>query len=238
MKSKIYIISILLMVFSACDLFKPNVDTPVDVEIGTMSDIDSNVYKTVKIGNQWWMAENLKVTHYRHGAAIPKITDNTEWSLLETAAWCNYENNDDYKDSLGCLYNWYAINDTAQLAPEGWHIAGDEDWKELEIYIGMDAAEADNDYLRGTDEGYKLKSATSWESGGSDIYSFSLVATGYRRTWGVFMSIGYSSPLWTATECDSTNAWDRSTTNSSTGIARIPADKRTGFCVRCVKDTL
>lgn len=237
MKSKIWFIVALLLIFSACDLFKPADDTPVDVETGTMTDIDSNVYKTVKIGDQWWMAENLKVTHYRDGSAIPKVTDNTAWSELETGAYCNYENNDDYADSLGCFYNWYAVNDTAGLAPAGWHVASDAEWKELEIYIGMDETEADDDYFRGTNEGRKLKSASSWTSGnGTDIYSFSLIATGYRTTWGVSMNIGWSSPLWTSTESDSLNAWNRSTTASETGIARIDAEKVIGFCVRCVKD--
>lgn len=234
--TKIMLVLILLLILFSCDLFNPPVDPPVDVETGTMTDIDSNIYKTVKIGDQWWMAENLKVTHYRDGSAIPKVTDNTAWSELETGAYCNYDNDDDYADSLGCFYNWYAVNDSAGLAPQGWHVASDAEWKELEIYIGMSETEADGDYFRGTDEGTKLKSATSWASGtGSDIYSFSLIATGYRTAWGVSMSIGWSSPLWTSTESDSL-VWNRSTSASETRMARIPNEKETGLCVRCVKD--
>ena len=239
MKFKISCFVIFLFILAACDLFGPK-DPVINVEKGTMVDIDSNVYQTVKIGDQWWMAENLKVTHYRDGTTlIPMVTVDSVWSNLVTGAYCYYENNEEYIDSLGCIYNWYAVGDTRQLAPEGWHVASDEEWKELEMYVGMSQNEADGELVRGSDEGNKLKSLTSWTSNnGTDIYGFSLLGIGYRRSYGVFMNIGWSSPHWTSTEKDSANAWLRSTTNSETRMFRMYDDKRIGFYIRCVKDSL
>ncbi len=82
-------------------------------------DIDGNAYNTVKIGNQWWMAENLKVTHYRNGNPIPNVTDDTEWSNLTTGAYCSYDNNDSNINTYGLLYNWYSVDDSRGLAPAG-----------------------------------------------------------------------------------------------------------------------
>ena len=94
MKFKISCFVIFLFILAACDLFGPK-DPVINVETGTMMDIDSNVYQTVKIGDQWWMAENLKVTHYRDGTTlIPMVTVDSVWSDLVTGAYCYYENNE------------------------------------------------------------------------------------------------------------------------------------------------
>lgn len=92
---------------------------------GTVTDVDGNVYNTIQIGNQWWMAENLKVTHYRNGEAIPNVTSDSEWSNLTTGAYCSYDNNNSFIETYGLLYNWYAVDDARDLAPEGWHIPTD-----------------------------------------------------------------------------------------------------------------
>ncbi|MCK4448089.1 MAG: fibrobacter succinogenes major paralogous domain-containing protein, partial [Candidatus Marinimicrobia bacterium] len=133
-------------------------------ETGTVTDIDGNTYQTVKIGDQWWMAENLKVTHYRNGDPIPNVTDNTDWSNLTTGAYCNYDNNASYVTTYGRLYNWYTVNDSRYIAPSGWHVPTDEELKELEMYLGMSQSQADYTGYRGTDEGGKLKETgtTHW----------------------------------------------------------------------------
>lgn len=100
------------------------------LEWGTLKDIEGNVYKTVKIGNQWWMAENLKVKHYKNGRAIPKVTSDRDWDFLwrsKKYAYCNYNNYPPNVATLGRLYNWYAISNNNGLAPEGWHISTDEE---------------------------------------------------------------------------------------------------------------
>jgi uncharacterized protein (TIGR02145 family) len=87
----------------------------------TVTDIDGNVYQTVTIGNQIWMAENLKVTHYRNGDEIPNVTVQEDWKNLTTGAYCNYNNVAVY----GRLYNWLAVNDNRNIAPAGWHVPSD-----------------------------------------------------------------------------------------------------------------
>ena len=85
-----------------------------------VKDIDGNSYKTVKIGEQIWMAENLKVTQYRNGDPIPNLTDENDWENTEQGAYCNYDNNEDKVKTYGRLYNWYAVDDKRGLAPNGW----------------------------------------------------------------------------------------------------------------------
>ncbi|MBT5269507.1 MAG: hypothetical protein HOL70_08685, partial [Candidatus Marinimicrobia bacterium] len=117
----------------------------VDCTKETVTDIDGNVYETVKIGDQIWMAENLKVTHYRDGSAITQVTDNTAWSNLSTEAYCIYDNNASNEvDTYGALYNWYAVSDGRNIAPEGWHVPTDAEWKELEMYLGMSQPDVDD----------------------------------------------------------------------------------------------
>jgi len=100
---------------------------------GTVTDIDGNVYQTIKIGDQWWMAENLKVTHYRNSDPIPHVTDGGTWSYLFTGAYCEYDNNPANVAIYGRLYNWYAVGDSRNIAPEGWHVPSDDEWKQLEM---------------------------------------------------------------------------------------------------------
>ncbi len=99
-----------------------------DVIYGTMTDQDGNVYKTVTIGTQTWMAENLRTTTYNNGTTIPNITNVNEWASLITGAYCNYNNttSTDTITTYGRLYNWYAVN-TGKLAPDGWHVPTNEE---------------------------------------------------------------------------------------------------------------
>ncbi|MCD4729200.1 MAG: hypothetical protein K8R74_01270 [Bacteroidales bacterium] len=109
--------------------------TTLEETIGC-TDIDGNVYNTVIVGTQVWMAENLKVTHYRNGNAIPNVTDETAWSELQTGACCDYENSPDNSATYGKLYNYYAVNDSRNIAPAGWHIPTDAEWTILTDYLG------------------------------------------------------------------------------------------------------
>ena len=98
---------------------------------GTVTDIDGNVYKTVKIGNQIWMAENLKTTRYANGDIIPNITDGKEWNNLKTGAWCFFKNETKYNSIYGKLYNWYAVADSRNICPKGWHVPTDNEFRIL-----------------------------------------------------------------------------------------------------------
>jgi len=203
----------------------------------TVTDIDGNVYETVIIGDQVWMTENLKVIHYRNGDSILNITDIDVWSNMKEDAYCSYNNDDSNIDIYGLLYNWYAVDDSREIAPEGWHIPTDDEWKQLEMYLGMSKSEADTTRWRGTDEGGKLKGTTYWNSpntGATNISGFTAIPGGDRNYGGIFFSEnGY---WWSSTEQDSYTAWYRTLYFDKSVVGRHNADKRDGFSVRCIKD--
>jgi len=101
-----------------------------------VTDIDGNVYTTIKISSQWWMAENLKVTHYRNGDSIPNVIDSSAWMGLNTGAYCNYDNDTSHVAVYGRLYNWYTVNNNRNIAPTGWHLPTDAEWQTLIDYLG------------------------------------------------------------------------------------------------------
>ncbi|MCB9001260.1 MAG: fibrobacter succinogenes major paralogous domain-containing protein [Bacteroidales bacterium] len=167
--------------------------TKITTTNGTVTDIDGNTYITVTIGNQVWMAENLKTTHYNDGTAIPNVTDGNEWAALTTGAYCWYSNATAYKDTYGALYNWYAVN-TGKLAPTGWHVATDAEWTTLTTYLGGESV-----------AGGKLKETdtTHWASpntGATNETGFTALPGGYRGRGGAFGGIGGYGYWWSATE--------------------------------------
>ena len=119
-----------------------------------VKDIDGNSYKTVKIGEQIWMAENLKVNRYRNGDKIPTGYTRKDWYELKTGAYTFNDDNPANFGIYGNLYNWYAVDDHRGLSPEGWHIPTDDEWRKLEQYLGMKIEIMP--WFRGSDEGSKL----------------------------------------------------------------------------------
>ncbi|MFC1725743.1 FISUMP domain-containing protein [candidate division KSB1 bacterium] len=214
---------------------------PLFGQAGIVTDIDGNVYNTIKIGSQWWMVENLKVTRYSNGDSIEHVTNDAEWAGLSSGAYCSYDNNTSNSDIYGFLYNWYAVNDSRRIAPEGWHVPTDDDWKELEMYLGISQSEADSTGWHGTDEGGKLKADTTlWNSpneGATNETGFSAIPGGFRAQGdGVCHYIGSYAHFWSATEYSSIYAWYRHLDYSFSGICRDKYDKKHGFSVRCIKD--
>lgn len=212
----------------------------ITVLIANVTDIDGNVYNTIQIGNQVWMAENLKVMHYRNGEVIQNVTDNTQWSNLSTGAYCSYENSVSNISIYGLLYNWSAVDDSRGLAPAGWHIPSDEEWKHLEMYLGMSQTEADDTGSRGTDEGSKLKSTSGWynNGNGTNESGFTALPGGYRGNYnGNFYNMGDYTFFWSSTETNSINAGARELDYDESGVYRYyDFDKGYGFSVRCVRD--
>ena len=108
-------------------------------------DIDSNFYKVVKIGNQIWMAENLKTTRLNDGTPIPFVLEDRQWRELKTPALCWYDDFPfagdpmEYISTYGLLYNWYAVN-TGKLCPDGWHVPTSDEWEELGGFLGTELA--------------------------------------------------------------------------------------------------
>ncbi len=212
---------------------------------GTVTDIDGNVYQTIIIGDQEWMMENLKVTRYRNGDLIPNVTDNYEWVNTTDGAYCVYNNDPPNADTYGNLYNLYAVeeDDNRGLAPEGWHVPTDDDWKELEMFLGMTQAQADDTGWRGTNEGSKLAgNASLWYNGDLENNSefgtsgFSALPGGYRSHNGNFYYIGYDATFWSSSESNSYYAWYRKLYYEYSEVYRYIYSKKDGFSVRCVRD--
>ncbi len=103
---------------------------------GLVADIDGNNYQTVKIGDQVWMAENLKVTHYNNYDPIPNVTDSAQWINSRTGAYCCYDNHIDNAEIYGHLYNAFAIMDERGLCPAGWHVPSEDEFKILLDTLG------------------------------------------------------------------------------------------------------
>ncbi|MBN2165605.1 MAG: fibrobacter succinogenes major paralogous domain-containing protein [Marinilabiliaceae bacterium] len=204
-------------------VFSPN------VTYGTMTDQDGNVYKTVTIGTQTWMAENLRTTKYNDDKAIPNVTDGEELSGLTTGAYCNYNNttSEDTIATYGRLYNWYAVN-TGKLAPEGWHIPTDAEWSTLTNYLGGISI-----------AGGKLKETgtTHWNSpneGATNETGFTALPSGTFD--GTFFNIGYYCYWWSATEQGTFYAWNRSMGYDYSGVSGSYYFRNYVFSVRCVRD--
>ena len=196
-----------------------------------IKDIDENVYRIIKIGNQWWMAENLKVTHYRNGDAIPEVEGQSSWNSLTTGAYCNYNNDTDTAKTYGRLYNWYSVTDTLGLAPEGWHVANDKEWLTLELILG------DTEVAGG-----KLKEIDTihWHSpntSATNSTKFSALPGGYRDSYdGLYTDLGYSADFWCSTELKNDSAWVRILKHDSGEFYRLYVNKAKGMSVRCIKD--
>ncbi len=213
-----------------------------------VTDYDGNHYNAVLIGNQVWMAENLKVTHYPDGTAIPLVTDNTAWENLgdnnTEDAYCYYNNNAGGEaDTYGALYTWAAaMGDNAVssstnpsgvqgVCPDGWHLPSDAEWTEL------------TDYLGGTSvAGGKLKETgtTHWNSpntGATNESGFSALPGGYRYySDGGSYYMGDYGDWWSATEYSSSYAWSRSFYRGDATSPQYNGSKSNGFSVRCVRD--
>ena len=204
---------------------------------GEMKDIEGNTYKTIKIGTQVWMAENLRTTQYRNGDPIPIVTSGTSWSSasFKSGAFCWYNNDETKEYTYGALYNWYAVTDKRNLAPEGWHIPSDEEWSTLVNFLGGES-----------EAGGKLKEIGTihWFSpnlGASNEYLFTLLPSGCRegsemQGTGSFWGINDKAYQWSSTQASSTQVWFRRVSKDGTDIFRASGSGQYGMSVRCVKD--
>jgi len=196
----------------------------------------------VTIGTQTWMKRNLDVAYYRNGDPIPQVTDPTQWANLTTGAWCYYNNDPALGAIYGKLYNWYAVHDPRGLSPAGWHVPLDNEWKTLEMYLGMSQAQADIIGWRGTNEGGKLKETgtSHWSSpnlGATNETGFTALGSGCRNEVSTFYTFGDLGYWWTSSENGTSYAWSRYLASGNEKILRTYHLKNAGFPVRCVKDS-
>jgi uncharacterized protein (TIGR02145 family) len=195
----------------------------------TLTDFQGNVYYTVTIGTQIWMAENLMVTRYRNGDPIPNVTNNSSWSNLTTGSYCDYNNTPANSTIYGKLYNFYAITDTRNVCPLGWHVPSDSQWTILKNYLGSTGA------------GGKIKETgtTHWQSPNSyatNESGFSALPGGVRNSDGLFYYLWKSAYWWSSTVDNATNAFDYFVNYDMATLIRVNNPKLLGCSVRCLKD--
>jgi uncharacterized protein (TIGR02145 family) len=216
-----------------------------------VTDINGNIYNTVNIGTQTWMAENLKTTKYNDGTAIPNVTDSAAWNNLSTPSYCWYNNDETtYKGTYGALYNWYVV-DTASnggknVCPTGWHVPSDAEWTILTDYL------TNNGYGYGGSGAEIAKSmASQWywsiypyagtvgnNQASNNSSGFTAVPSGYRNigTGSSYDLIGYYCYWWSSTEYFSTFAWYRSDGHNWSQILSSGLNYQCGLSVRCLKN--
>jgi uncharacterized protein (TIGR02145 family) len=215
---------------------KPTDSRTIDVEFTSCIDPDNKSYKAVKIGSQWWMAENLaylpKVSPPSLGsdtAAYYYVYDYSGVDVAVAKASTNY-------NTYGVLYNWPAAKISC---PAGWHLPSDDEWKQLELTLGMSQQQADTTGWRGTDQGKQMKSSSGWSTGnGTNTSGFSALPSGYRYSNGNFMHIGGDGCWWSSTDYATNEPWYHFV---SRGYSKVHRNHNYNFrkyawSVRCIKD--
>jgi uncharacterized protein (TIGR02145 family) len=204
-----------------------------------MIDVDGNAYETIKIGEQIWTKENLQVEKFRNGDIIKQAKTKEEWKKAAEAgepAWCYAENDPSNEKKYGKLYNWYAVNDSLELAPEGWHIPSDQEWMEMEnVLKGRNVA------------GDKLKSIKGWgeKSKGNNESGFNGLPGGARSfdkpvNYGQkesieFFNVHNAGYWWTPTEVGE-RAFIRILETENMSLRRFFISKDYGMSIRCMKN--
>ena len=232
--NKLFIILSALLAFGCMkEEGNPKKPEPKSFDYGSVTDIEGNVYKTIKIGNQEWMAENLRATKYRNGNPILNITADTAWQSATYGAYCNYDN-DTYPASIyGKLYNFYTVSDVRNICPLGWHIPTIAEWNELFTYV-----------VNNSDDGYAsaLMEENNWHWYkpsiiGTNDYGFTALPGGFRSNFGYFLDVRKASYWW---------ASDHIPNNYSCYVVYFTIDNEqpqeeaasfnNGYSIRCVKD--
>ena len=210
-----------------------SIGTPVGKFSDCIKDVDGNVYKTVTIGSQTWMAENLKTSKYNDGTSIPNVKDSLEWSKLTTGAWCYYNNDEKNNVKYGKLYNWYTVSPTTNgnknVCPTGWHVPSDVEFKVLTNYLGGESI-----------AGGKMKEIgrSSWiESNyiANNLSLFSFLPNGAREANGEFNHMLYFGGFHMSSESDG-EGLHSVLSYKEVWIGMDEDPKEGGLSIRCVKD--
>jgi uncharacterized protein (TIGR02145 family) len=215
----------------------------------TITDADGNVYQAVKIGNQVWTVENLRVTKYNDGSIIPFDTSSATWNNATTPKYCFYNNTTSTNSikKYGVLYNWYVVSpaNLKKIAPTGWHVPTDAEWDTLQNYLIAKGYNWD-----GTTTGNKIAKSmaakTDWQTQatageiGCDLTKnnrsgFSALPGGIRYN-GTFNFQGGHGDWWSATAADASGAWNRYFHSELDYLGRGSFNKGSGFSVRLVRD--
>ena len=206
----------------------------------TVTDIDGNTYYATTIGNQIWMAENLKATRLNDKTSITLVPSNSTWISATKPFYCWFSNDTSNKALYGALYNNFAVQ-TEKLCPSGWHVPSNDDFKALEKSLGMSQVEADSLGWRGTDQGKKMKSRTGWNDNGNGTNKsgFNGLAGGYRYGMdGGYYDWGAVSFWWTSTKKSATLGLYRRLDYNQNQVYAEGSNLKGGKYVRCVKDSI
>jgi len=213
----------------------PTENQILDFEFIECTDFDNNSYPVVTIGDQTWMAENLKTTHYLNGDEIPNVIENSQWENLSTGAFCWVTNDLSWKDAYGALYNWYAVDDNRELCPAGWHVPTYDEWTILTDFLG-------GFYIAGGN----MKSTRTepdahprWilpNTGATNESGFSALPGGIRNTSGAFFTPGRFGYFWSSSEAISWEAWYLYIDTSWSVFNISTFNEGSGFSVRCLRD--
>lgn len=235
-------------------------DLPEDDDDLTVTDIDGNVYTTIEIGDQLWLAENLRTTRYQNGDQLQTGLNDSQWNNTTHGAYSLYPHSqvdgiasdEAMMQAYGLLYNWYATVDPRELCPEGWHVPTDEEWIALISYMTDNYA-----HINPTNVGNSVKSCRQidsplggecatdvhprWNSHatqyGTDEFGMAALPAGYRNPTGSFAGISNHGGFWTSTEYSAAAAWRRYTGFGHAFVYRDSQLKRLGTSVRCIKTT-
>lgn len=208
------------------------------LKYGEVFDIDGNKYATIKIGQQTWMAENLRTTRYANGDTIPNCPEGVKWINLTSGAWAHYNNDSSLNLLHGKLYNWYAVNDQRNICPNGWHVPTIEEWTNLLLYLGGrgNAGKKMKSEINGAwateYDGQKSNAKVNNESG------FSSVASGSRNIDAQFSLMTYRASYWSSTKANTRYpaAYSCELFWNDDAVSLSPEDKEDGLCIRCLMD--
>jgi uncharacterized protein (TIGR02145 family) len=214
------------------------------IKAQTITDIEGNIYNTVTIDNQEWMKENLRVAHYRNGdsifSTIPANLDIT--NQIEPKYQWAFDGIESNVIGYGRFYTWYALMDGRGVCPIGWTVPTNDDWKQLEMFLGMTQAQVDSsDNWRGTTEGGKLKETglTYWYTpnlGATNETGFTAYGSGLKYRHGDFDDKLHFAYLWTSSQLDGNIAWCHTLGFMYSKIGLFFMNKDFGLSVRCIKN--
>lgn len=242
MNINVYLILVILSTYiSSCrrknadELNSQQLNTALNY--GEVFDIDGNKYATIKIGQQTWMAENLRTSRYSNGDTIPNCTESYKWRSLTSGAWAHFNNNSSFNLLHGKLYNWYVVNDQRNICPTGWHVPSDEEWSILLNYLG--GANTAGHKLKSRLNGAWAKEYQGQIGAGNEPTNesgFSAIASGIRKDDGQFILMTYRASFWSTTQYNSTDAIHREIFWNGDGIGTYNDKKTYGYSFRCIKD--
>jgi uncharacterized protein (TIGR02145 family) len=247
---------IVLLIISGCKKEDDEIEEgPIVIQTGTVSDIDGNVYKTVILGTQEWMAENLKTTRYSNGEEIDYPgTDNEAWSLNTTGAYAWHGNDESFKNLYGGLYNWYAVNNPNNICPAGWRVPSHQEWGNLIQYltnvykqsnVREDVNALGNRLKSCRQRNSPMGSGCSFEEHprwnahdvhyGTNDFEFSALPGGDRLYNGNYSSLGRFGFFWSGTSVSETHSNIRYINFDRSIVFLTSSMKNYGHSVRCIK---